>query len=244
MNCTKCNALITHENMRKKKNKQGLLVILTRCKHCNNARERKRLGIQDRNCLFCKKILINVNGATKYCSIDHYVSAKYTINDDGCWKWIGSTSHNQPVFTKNRINTSARRHLFKSLIDQNLTDYILLVSCKENLCVNPYHLKKMTTTEYCILVNRNRRKLSKKEVNEIIDKSVNLRWSSVDIAKEYNISDNMINNILKGKSYADIYSSNQEVENYDICSNCSKQHDNLGSQYCSTACMNEYLTKE
>lgn len=74
-------------------------------------------------------------------------------------------------------------------------------------------------------------------IKDILLKKNEHNWETINISKHYQIDPKSIRNILK----LDWFS---EIENYDICANCSKQHDNLGSQYCSTQCMTQYLTKE
>ena len=70
-------------------------------------------------------------------------------------------------------------------------------------------------------------------------------WSSRELSNHFgNIDRSTISKVISRKLWPDLRTEEEiAVENYDICINCSKKHDNLGSQYCSTKCMNEWINK-
>ncbi len=135
---------------------------------------------------------------------------------------------------KNR-KTSARKVIYSNKGNLIPKGHLLYTLCKINTCVNPDHL-------YTSPVKNS--KVSPDKIIEIRHKRFSLNWKYRDIAEVYNIAEGVARNIALGISHSHIKEGMPQEEDFNTtCNNCSKNHDNIGADYCSVQCMQEYLTK-
>ena len=241
MNCKKCKAPLTEKNIEKySSTRKG---FRSTCKYCKNEykREKRSSSLVMVNCKTCEKSF-KFNGKKDFCNIDCKIKHYSTQECNGCITW-NSCFFPTPHISWGNKNRSLRKILALEAGVIIPLGQAVFMSCNNNKCINTNHFELRKTLDENISVHK--RKIKKDIMNEITEKYEQYKWPISDIATHYSLSSVIVGNFIRRKYYKEInLDSDKETENYDICINCSKQHDNLGSQYCSTACMNEYLTKE
>ena len=79
------------------------------------------------------------------------LTAKYTIDSNGCWIWRGSTAGKHPwqygVIVYNRKLRMAHRVAYEELIGRIPEKLELDHLCHTPLCVNPYHCELVSHQE-------------------------------------------------------------------------------------------------
>lgn len=134
---------------------------------------------------------------------------------DTCWIWIyGKTGANYGHFLyKNKDMLS---HRFSWMIynkKQIPKGFQICHHCDNPPCCNPTHLflgtpkqnyQDMVNKGRCVKVNginHGRHKLTENQILEIRSKYISYKYSSIKLSKEYNISDDMILNIIHNKNW-------------------------------------------
>lgn len=136
---------------------------------------------------------------------------KYVIvQDDGCWTWSGMHVNGRP-----RMSVGGRGHIAAAraayLLHKNLENVeglIVCHTCDNALCVNPEHLFTGTSKDNTRDMLKKKRggmqKITEDDVLQIYKKSIG-GSSNISLAKEYNISECTVSNILHGRNWTWLY---------------------------------------
>lgn len=249
--CLTCNKEITEENMKKTKQvKDGVYAHCYPCYIDNYRRNYSRR--KDPKCIICGIECWGVGaGRTNTCSKLCKFKSHYKKDKNGCWIWqfisksSGKYRHKDTGSFDYRGTSQSPRQASYELFKEKITsNSIIRADCNNFRCVNPDHLKISTQSElakeirdkYLKDVPRYT-KVTQELINKAAEKYFIHKWSLTEIATELNISRDLISKMCK------IYNSHKKKDIKNICMNCTNEHDNTESEFCSPSCMQEFLLK-
>lgn len=242
--CKDCKEPLTDNNKHfYKKLTFGCYPVCKKCKFDQGLKSRTKRGVyKERYCKNCNKKIEKLAAGIS-CSIECEINFFSEELQNGCIKWNGQKTikkgrkdtQGRPVITKDGKTTGVRQILINKHKLYELEKKFVTTSCKFPLCVNYKHF--VLAKNFINKESKTREGL----IEKVREKYEKFGWSQNEIMKQFKMSPHTVSNIIKNKTYSGIQLKNNSE--YDICINCSKQHDNLGSQYCSTQCAIEYLNK-
>ena len=257
--CTHCNNILTKQNAVTKCTKKRGNTFLAVCKICNHLASQKENSkrIMQLNCCICGNNTVKSKYPTlRTCSDECRFKEQYKYVENGCYLWTGVLSHKLPRFyirsTSKSIN--AQKYAFWMNQPNVLTLEQLLKGtfsatnkCGNVFCVNADHIFIQLSA---IKTAKSQSKLNYQQLSDLKYKYFTENWSYGDLSKHFNLSKPCVAKIISDKrsinfdaSFDDTPTSNKERLLLHTCLNCLKNHDNIGSEYCSTQCMQEYLLK-
>src|SRR4051812_23640008 len=65
---------------------------------------------------------------------------RYVNKTDGCWLWVGPTTHGYPQFGVNGVHVRAHRHAWEMANGPMASELFACHTCDTPLCVNPVHI--------------------------------------------------------------------------------------------------------
>lgn len=82
------------------------------------------------------------------------IQKRININEETeCWEWTGSLAQKYGQTTLNGKIVMAHRAVYELLIGPIKENYLLHHICFNESCVNPFHMKEMTTKEHARIHN-------------------------------------------------------------------------------------------
>lgn len=134
---------------------------------------------------------------------------KYEKKATGCWEWIGTCWEDRGGYGAYLVDGKRiRAHRFSAMIHgMDMSKPIVRHLCNNPKCVNPAHLATGSAADNMndkVVTNRQTKgtefpqsKLTEQQVLEIRSKYVPYKYSTVKLAKEYNVSNVLIGNIIR-----------------------------------------------
>lgn len=147
---------------------------------------------------------------SRYKTILDVIKVKSVENGD-CLEWTGYYNANgTPTTGMNGIPTTVRR-LAAIRLGMDVTDKVVMMTCRDKRCVNPKHIELMSRSQACKITgalslssmdmriknkirNHNRAKLTSDQVAVIRDSAKTQRV----LAKEYGVDQAIIGRIKRG----------------------------------------------
>lgn len=242
--CSKCSVTLSHFNA--KKNKKFMTASM--CLPCNAGPKIASY----KECRTCKKANTNARILRGYCSDVCKFYSFTKKEDNGCITWIGKSRESDSHIRFYVLSKGSMVCPFKFIFShhnkekendeffwskKNIADTI----CQNKLCVNVEHIyfraPKTGIVQSC-------QKVTTDIAVQIKTRRQEENLSYGDLAKIFKISKPVIAKTINNRTIAAknaLLQYEKEIEEHDICKNCSIKHDSIGSEYCSTKCMNEYL---
>lgn len=116
-------------------------------------------------------------------------TAKYIVNDEGCWEWQGTKARGYASFSVGKTKVRGARwsyeHFKGPIPDGEEIDHICHsrsttcpggLACRHRRCVNPDHLESVTKTEHGL---RTRLKVCEAGLHDLTDPANRYRTSDV-----------------------------------------------------------------
>ena len=141
---------------------------------------------------------------------------KYVNKTDTCWLWTGSKSYGYGQFNFDNRNCRAHRYAYEMWVGPIPSGLVLRHKCDNPICVNPDHLE--TGTQQDNINDRNARgrqakgekqHLAKLTEDDVVEIKVLLGFgmSNRQIARQFGVSESIISNIKRGKTWAHVIPS-------------------------------------
>jgi hypothetical protein len=139
---------------------------------------------------------------------DRFYSKIGPVTDTGCWEWAGTVSNGYGVIGINGRNEQASRVAW-TLANGPIPDgSIVSRTCGNPLCVNRRHMELTTRAENLEKMRHRGENNSGSKLTS--DQVISIRQRVKDgerqaaLAREYDVSKNLINLIVKRKSWAHV----------------------------------------
>lgn len=144
---------------------------------------------------------------------------KIKIDETGCWIWTGYCKHGYGQISIDGVQMAVHRVMYELIWGKIPEDHLIRHFCHKGECCNPFHIS--TGTEYenaqdmkeagrSLRGEKNpRSKLTKEQAESIIKDKRDVKI----IAKEYDITNEHVNNIKTGKRWPHLtrkYSKKEE----------------------------------
>jgi HNH endonuclease len=129
------------------------------------------------------------------------VNEKYTIQDDGCWQWLGPLSGGYGRVGRgswgNTQTVGAHRAFYEDHVGPIPEKHEIHHTCGNRACVNPEHLRAVSRAEHCRL---DRAHLTPDDVRAIRASNE----SHADLGRRYSVTWQHIQNIRKGTKWVGV----------------------------------------
>lgn len=123
-----------------------------------------------------------------------------------CWDWIGRVSEKTGYGKKQWHGRTllAHRWVWQMFFGDIPDGMVINHLCRNRKCVNPEHLEVTTQAGNCRAGAGT--KLTAEQVREIKSASSDRRWGKArhDLAKRFNVSRQLVNDIWAGRAWRDI----------------------------------------
>jgi hypothetical protein len=189
--CTHCNKLKHISEYHK--NKTTSHGLRHECKMCR-AKERSSRQFKDR--------------ADRFWKFYH----SHTKRNGDCLEWTGDRSNGYATYAWDGKRTMAARIVYRLAIGELSDEQVVLRDCNNPLCVRHSHLRLGTQDDLLIkramirpVGERNSvAKLKEEDVVKIRDMYATKQFSCAAIAKQFNVTDSCIRNIVKRNTWAHV----------------------------------------
>jgi len=124
-------------------------------------------------------------------------ASKITVNDNGCWTWIGAQRSGYGVFWCKGKNRGAHRWSYNRFVKRVMKKYVICHKCDNPLCVNPAHLFQGTHNTNMRDASRKKRLSNKKLTDMQIAYILQSGESDQIMAEKFGVWDTTIRRVRR-----------------------------------------------